>query len=81
MALAGFGGPPDVVHEFMVVKGEIAGNVAMPLGKLGASAEVQLVILPDPELQERYAQQLERYRNLYQSLRPAFAAHSESGPS
>jgi len=40
---------------------------------------VERIIHPDPGLQERYAAGLERYRDLYRTLRPAFASHAESG--
>ena len=49
VALAGFGGPPDVVDEFVVVKGEIAGDIAMPLGAFHAAAHVEFVVFPDAD--------------------------------
>ena len=39
---------PDVIHQFMVIKGEETGNIPVPLGKRNSPAEIKFIVFPDP---------------------------------
>ena len=38
---------PDIVDQFVVIKGEVAGDIPVPFCKFDTTAQVQLVVLPD----------------------------------
>ena len=49
VTLAGLARSPDIIHQFMVIECEITGDVAMPFGELDSTAQVELIVLPNPD--------------------------------
>ena len=48
MAFPFFASSPDIIDQFVVVEGEIAGDIPVPLCEFDASTQVQLVVFPAP---------------------------------
>ena len=39
---------PDIIYQFMVIKGEETGNIPVPLGQRDPPAEIKFIVFPDP---------------------------------
>ena len=39
---------PDIIHQFVVIKCKITGDISMPFGQFDSATQVELIVLPNP---------------------------------